>query len=170
MKITLTSYRHWMLMLLALVAHSFVPLIAQAQPAQRQISGHVRSASEGTPISGASVSLKGTNVAVATNDDGRYTITVPNDGAVLVFTFLGHEAQEVATGQRTTIDITLSPSQEVISEVVVTALGIERETKSLGYSVGTVDGEDLVRVPQTNVINAMSGRIPGVVINQTGGP
>lgn len=157
-------------MLLALIAHSVFPFMAQAQTGQRQVTGLVRSASEGTPISGASVSVKGTSVAAATNDNGRYSINVPNAEAVLVFTFLGHESLEVTVGQRSTIDVTLSPSQELISEVVVTALGIERETKSLGYSVAKVDGEDIVRVPQTNVVNSMSGRIPGVVINQTGGP
>lgn len=109
-------------MLLALIAHSVFPFMAQAQTGQRQVTGLVRSASEGTPISGASVSVKGTSVAAATNDNGRYSINVPNAEAVLVFTFLGHESLEVTVGQRSTIDVTLSPSQELISEVVVTAL------------------------------------------------
>lgn len=167
MKMT-TSNGRCLLVLFILIAYSLAPFIAYGQ--QRQVSGQVRSSDGGVLISGASVSVKGTAAAAATNDDGRYTISVPGPGAVLVFTYLGHEPQEITVGQRTSIDVTLSPSQEMLSEVVVTALGIERETKSLGYSVGKVDGEDLVRVPQTNVVNAMSGRLPGVVINQTGGP
>src|SRR5690606_6163183 len=67
-------------------------------------------------------------------------------------------------------DVSLAVAEKQLDEVVVTALGIERETKSLGYAVGKVAGEDMVNVPQENVINALAGRVPGVTINQTGGP
>ncbi len=157
-------------MLLALVAYSVVPFLAQAQSGQRQVSGQVRSAADGTPISGASVSVRGTNVATATNEEGRYSINVQGADAVLIFTFLGHEALGVSVGQRTSIDVTLSPSQEMISEVVVTALGIERETKSLGYSVGVVGGEEMVKVAQENIFGGLAAKLPGVTLSETSGP
>lgn len=167
MRILLTFYGKWMLMLFAIAAISLIPPVAHAQ--QRQVSGLVRSSTDGAIVSGASISLRGTNVATATNEEGRYTISVPNNDAVLVFTYLGHEPQEVVVGQRTTIDVSLSPSQEMLSEVVVTALGIRREERSLGYSVGKVDGESLNNVIQENLLGGISGKIPGVTLNQTGG-
>lgn len=170
MNVRLTHFGKWILLLFAITAFSFTHSISQAQPGQRQVSGQVRTSSDGAPVSGASINLQGTNTATATDDDGRYLITVPNNDAVLVFSYLGHESQQVAVGQRNTIDVTLSPSQEMLGEVVVTALGIQRESKSLGYSVGVVGGEEMVKVAQENIFGGLAAKLPGVTLSETSGP
>ncbi|RQP19615.1 MAG: SusC/RagA family TonB-linked outer membrane protein, partial [Parapedobacter sp.] len=144
------------------------PVVAQQQ--SRSVSGVVRSSTDSAPLEGVGVAIKGSETRAATDANGKYTIRVTGDQPVLVFRSVGYEPQEIAVNNKQVIDVSLVPTEEQLDEVVVTALGIEREKKSLGYSVGTVAGEDLVRVPQTNVVNALSGRVPGVTINQTGGP
>ena len=133
-----------------------------------KVTGVVTSASDGLGLPGLSIIIKGTNTGTVTNQEGRYTIDVPSDG-ILVFSFVGFETQEVAVGGRTSIDIVMQESMAALDEVVVTALGIKREEKSLGYSVGRVDGEEFTRVAQENFLNSMAGKISGVTINSTGG-
>ncbi len=131
------------------------------------VTGTVKAA-DGSLLPGLSIVVKGTTVGTTTNVDGKYNIEVPND-ATLLFSFIGFEPQEVVVGGKSVIDVTMEPSIESLDEVVVTALGIKREEKSLGYSVGTVAGEELSRVVQENVLNSMAGKVTGVQINQTGG-
>lgn len=133
-----------------------------------RVSGTVTSSEDGVGLPGVSVLVKGTQQGTITDSEGKYSITVPNNAAVLVFTFIGYTGQEVAVNGRTTVDLALEPNVEQLGEVVVTALGIEREERSLGYSVAEVDGDDLNHVAQENVLNALSGRVPGVTINSTG--
>lgn len=131
------------------------------------VTGTVKAA-DGSLLPGLSIVVKGTTVGTTTNPDGKYTIDVPND-ATLLFSFIGFEPQEIVVAGKSVIDVTMQPSIESLDEVVVTALGIKREEKSLGYSVGTVAGEELSRVVQENVLNSMAGKVTGVQINQTGG-
>jgi TonB-linked SusC/RagA family outer membrane protein len=132
------------------------------------VTGTVESDS-GELLPGVSIIVKGTNTGVITNIDGKYSITAPNNQAVLVFSFVGMETQEVSVDGRSNINVTLVTSSIGVDEVVVTALGIKREEKSLGYSVGKVAGEELTRVVQENVLNSMAGKVTGVQINSTGG-
>ncbi|HWK57922.1 MAG TPA: SusC/RagA family TonB-linked outer membrane protein [Parapedobacter sp.] len=136
----------------------------------REITGTVRSAEDGSVLADVSVSVKGTAIASRTSASGTYAIRVSGADVVLVFSNVGYERQEVRVGSRSVVDVSLAVAEKQLDEVVVTALGIERETKSLGYAVGKVAGEDMVNVPQENVMNALAGRVPGVTINQTGGP
>ena len=137
--------------------------------AQQEVTGIVRS-DDGELLPGVSVVLKGTITGVTTDFDGNYSINVPSNASVLVFSYLGMQTQEVVVGNRSTIDVALATSSQELDEVVVTALGITREKKSLGYSVSEVDGDDLDNVPQENILNALSGKISGVALNSTGGP
>lgn len=137
--------------------------------AQVNITGTVQS-DDGEKLPGVSIVEKGTSNGVITYVDGEFSITVSNAQAVLVFSFVGMETQEVELGGRTDINVTLSTSSIGVDEVVVTALGISREKKSLGYSVGEVDGEELQKVAQDNVLNSLAGKVAGVTINSTGGP
>lgn len=137
--------------------------------AQIRVSGVVTSNS-GELLPGATILVKGTTQGVTTNLDGQYSLSVPGTSSVLVFSFVGMQTQEIPVGNQTEINVTLSPSTIGVDEVVVTALGIRREKKALGYSVGEVKGEDLQRVTQTNVLSALSGKVAGVAINQTSGP
>ena len=136
--------------------------------AQQGVTGVV-SSDDGELLPGVSVVVKGTTTGVTTDFDGIYSITVPNSSAVLVFSYLGMETKEVAVGNQTTLNVTMATSSEQLDEVVVTALGISREKKSLGYSVSEVGGDALDNVPQENVLNALSGKVSGVNINSTGG-
>lgn len=136
--------------------------------AQQGVTGVV-SSDDGELLPGVSVVVKGTTTGVTSDFDGIYSITVPNSSAVLVFSYLGMETKEVAVGNQTTLNVTMATSSEQLDEVVVTALGISREKKSLGYSVSEVGGDALDNVPQENVLNALSGKVSGVNINSTGG-
>lgn len=123
---------------------------------------------ENGPVAGVTVTEKGTTNATTTDNYGRYAITVNNANSVLVFTFVGYQTMETAVSGRQTVNVTIENTAQELTGVVVTALGITREKKSLGYSVEEVAGKEMNRVAQENVLNAMSGKVAGVTINQTG--
>ncbi len=133
------------------------------------ISGKVTSSSDNKGLPGVTVLVKGTQIGVITDINGNYSIEVPNQSATLVFSYIGYETQEVLVGSRTVINLELIESVSQLDEVVVTALGITRKEKSLGYSVGTVEGDDLNKVVQENVMSSLAGKVSGVTINKTGG-
>ncbi len=142
---------------------------AVQQPADRSVKGKV-SAQDGSALPGVNVVVKGTRTGTTTDGYGNYVISVPEGGAtVLVFSYIGYKTQEVTLGSRTALDVSLEESTEVLQEAVVTALGIKREERSLGYSVGKIQGKELNRVVQENVLNGMAGKVAGVTINSTGG-
>ncbi len=132
------------------------------------VTGTVKS-DAGELLPGVSIVVKGTSTGVITNIDGNYSISAPNAQSVLLFSFVGMQPQEISVDGRTKIDVTLITTSIGVDEVIVTALGIKREEKSLGYSVGTVGGEELTRVVQENVLNSMAGKVTGVQISSTGG-
>ncbi|QDK78617.1 SusC/RagA family TonB-linked outer membrane protein [Spirosoma sp. KCTC 42546] len=140
---------------------------ARSKPA-RSITGNVTLGTNNQPIAGVNVLIKGTQIGTVTDKSGNYSITVNNDNAVLVYSFIGYKTQEIAVGNKSVIDVALVENNEVLGEVVVTALGIKREARSLGYSVGEVQGKDLSRVAQENVLNSLAGRVAGVQISSTG--
>jgi len=152
----------WILMVLCTTS-------VMAQSVQHTVSGNLTSSEDGMPLPGVSVVLKGTTQGVSSDFDGNYSINVPNGNGVLIFSYIGFEAQEVAVNGRTSINVTLEPGAQALDEVVVTALGIKRADKSLGYSVENVAGEELTRVAQENVLNSLSGKVAGVTLNSTGG-
>ena len=122
------------------------------------------------PLAGVTVLEKGTTHGLITDTNGKYSIAVPR-GATLVFSFLGMQTQEYQVLDQKVINVVLSPTTQMMDEVVVTALGISREKKSLGYAVTEVSGEDMTRVRDLNVVNSLSGRVSGVVVTQgTFGP
>lgn len=118
---------------------------------------------------GVTVTEKGTSNATQTDANGRYSITVKNENSTLQFTNVGYLMTEAHVRGRELLNITLKSSAQELGDVVVTALGITREKKSLGYSVEEVAGKEMVRVPQENILSAISGKVPGVTINQTSG-
>ena len=137
--------------------------------AQQEVTGVVTD-NTGDLLPGVSVVLKGTVTGVTTDFDGNYSISVPDNTSVLLFSYLGMSTQEVTVGNRSTIDVIMEASSEELDEVVVTALGISREKKSLGYAVSEVGGDAIDNVPQENALNALSGKVSGVAINSTGAP
>ncbi len=135
--------------------------------AQRTVSGTVTD-TEGETLIGANVLVKGTNVGTVTDIDGKYSLKVPEGGNVLVFSYTGYTTQEVPLGASNVVDVTMS-SGVLLSDVVVTALGITKAEKSIGYSVQKVDGDKLVEAPEQNVVNSLGGRISGVQITNSSG-
>lgn len=136
---------------------------------QQEVRGVV-SSDAGELLPGVSVIVKGTTTGTTSDFDGNYSITVPNSSSVLVFSYLGMKTREITVGNQTTLNVVLETDSQQLDEVVVTALGISREKKSLGYSVSEVGGDALDNVPQENALNALSGKVSGVAINSTGGP
>ncbi len=142
---------------------------AKNSPAQNRI--HVKGivSDKNGPLVGVTVQEKGTRNLKSTNQSGAFEIDVKPD-AVLEFSFVGYSSLELAVNGRQDLTVQMEAGKgQELSGVVVTALGITRAKKSLGYSVGEIKGDDLNRVPETNVLNAMSGKVAGVTINSTGG-
>ncbi|MBB5285305.1 TonB-linked SusC/RagA family outer membrane protein [Rhabdobacter roseus] len=145
-------------------------LIATVGTAQvRQIKGKITAVEDGLGLPGASIIYKGTNIGSNTDADGNFALTVPDDG-VLVASFVGYLTQEIAIGSQTQFDIKLVADMRQLSEIVVTAFGIEREKKALGYTVQEIKGSALTESRSTNVANGLSGKIAGVRIQSNGGP
>ncbi len=136
---------------------------------QQTIRGKV-TGSDGSGIPGVNISIKGTTEGTISDIDGNYSLQVPNENTILVFSYVGFESQERVVGNSSTINIEMTEDVTALSEVVVTALGIKREEKSLGFSVGKVEGEEFTRVAQESFLTGMAGKVAGVTINQTGGP
>lgn len=153
--------------LLTLVVILLVPVFSALG---QTITGKVSSGA-GEPVSGATILLKGTSAAAVTNERGVYTLNagrklVPAD--VLIFRFLGYETQNTTVDGRSEINVVLQEERAALTEVVVTALGIRREEKSLGYAAQTV-GENAVKDARTNNwVNALSGKVAGLNIQGTG--
>lgn len=139
-----------------------------AQNAQT-ITGHITDAS-GKSLVGVTVTIKGKNVTTLTKDNGDFTVVAnPND--VLVFTSIGYKTQQQKAGNQSVINITLNTEVKGLENVVVTALGIRREKRSLGYSVTTVAGSSLTEARETNFVNGLEGKVAGVnVSNVATGP
>ena len=136
--------------------------------AQSKVKGIVKS-STGELLTGVTIMIKGTSDGVVTDADGKFTITVPNSQSVLIFSFIGMKTQEINVGSKTTFEIVMEVETLLMADVVVTALGLKREKKALGYSVGEVKGEQLTETPQMNVLNALQGKVSGVRISQMNG-
>ena len=122
----------------------------------------------GETLIGASIKIKGTSEGVTTDENGAFTISVPDD-AVLVISFVGFKTQEIPVAGKTTLNITLQPNEKMMSEVVVTALGIKREQKALGYAVSTVTSEQINASGNTNFASALYGKAAGVKITTAPG-
>lgn len=150
----------------------FVCLICclyQARAQSRTVTGTVTSGEDGTALPGVNVIVKGTSVGTTSDNSGRYSLTVESDNTILVFSFIGFQTTEITVGARTVVDVTMESDVKQLSEIVVTANAIEREMKSIGYAVSTVGGDELTKARETNVLNALTGKIAGVnITNQTG--
>ena len=141
----------------------------QAAPVQaKTVTGTVVD-SDGVPVPGVTIVVEGTTTGTTSNSDGTFTLSnAPLEGA-LVFSFIGYETQTLDLAGVTSLNVTLLPSFEELEEVVVTALGIERATKALTYSVSQVEGEELMKAQESNVGSALIGKIAGVDVTAIGG-
>ncbi|PVW17067.1 SusC/RagA family TonB-linked outer membrane protein [Marixanthomonas spongiae] len=133
---------------------------------EKQITGSVQDAS-GVPLLGVNILVKGTSTGTQTDFDGNYTIEA-STGETLVFSYVGYTPKEVVVGESNTIDVVLEQG-EALETVVVTALGISREKKSLGYSTQQVESEELTETRPSNALNSLSGKVAGVSISSPSG-
>ena len=130
-----------------------VLLAGNAWAQSRSVTGIVYDTDGKTPMVGATILVKNTTNGVISGIDGSYTIEVPGDDATLIFQSLGYDSQEITVGPRTRLDVTLKEAAQKIDEVVVTALGLTRSEKSVGYAISKVDGDILTQSTTTNWVS-----------------
>jgi len=140
----------------------------QAALAQTAVKGTVTDAKDGTPLPGVSIVVKGTLTGTVTDINGNYTLTVPAGYNDLIFSFVGMLTKEAKIDGRAIIDVTLEDDIVGLDEVVVTALGISRERKSLGYATQEVSGDEINQVKTNNFVSTLSGKVAGVQVKTSG--
>jgi len=138
-------------------------LIGQTYAQDRIITGKVTTSEDGSPLPGVSISVKGTTRGTSTNADGVYKISVGASSS-LTFSFVGFNSKTVEAGNQSTINVSLTANTSQLQEVVVTALGIKRSEKSLTYSAQSVKDEQLNTIRQTNLNNALAGKVAGIQV------
>ena len=135
----------------------------------RTITGTVSSLDDNGVLPGVNVIIKGSTTGTVTDIEGNYRITFPESATTLIFSFIGFEAQEVEVGTLSIIDVQLTTDITQLGEVVVTAAAIEREKRSLGYAVSTVDGDEVTDARDGNIWNSLAGKVPGLDISSSSG-
>jgi TonB-linked SusC/RagA family outer membrane protein len=134
----------------------------------RRVTGTVTDFTDGSTMPGVTVMVRGTNIGTVTDQNGRYELTVPAD-AVLVFSFIGMNTEEVTVGDRNIVNVAMVADVAILQEIVVTALGISRERKSLGYTVQEVDGDAVSRSLNPDLLTSLSGKVSGLEVRQSSG-
>lgn len=135
----------------------------------RTVTGIIINAEDSLPLPGANIVVKGTEIGAITNIDGYYFIDVPLTSDTLLYSFVGLQSQAVAINGRQNIDVVLSSGFYEVREVVVTALGISRDSKALGYSATSVNNEEITRSRDRSLLNALQGKVAGVNISAASG-
>ncbi len=133
------------------------------------VKGKVISSDTSEELIGVNVMVKGTSQGTITDINGDYSIDVPDENSVLLFSYIGFKEQEIPVAGRDVINVTLESDVEELEGVVVTALGIKRDEKALGYAVQKVEGELVSNVKEPDVMNALSGKVSGVSVIQADG-
>lgn len=138
-----------------------------AMAQDRTITGTVTGKDDGLPLPGVSVKVQGSKAGSMTNSQGKFTISVPSSAKALSFSFIGYTTQNLTIGGSTTFNVSLVPDAKSLNEVVVTALGITRQKKDLGYAATTVTSEEVNRANPVNVANGLQGKVSGLNISST---
>ena len=141
--------------------------IGLATAQTKKVTGRVISAEDNQPVIGAAIVVKGTTIGTITDFDGKFSLDVPNDAKSVMVSYVGLKGREIPI--TAVMNIKLESDSHALDEVVVTAMGISREKKSLGYAIQEVGSEELTKAGQINVTGALSGKVAGVQVNQFGG-
>ncbi|MEM9721218.1 MAG: SusC/RagA family TonB-linked outer membrane protein [Bacteroidota bacterium] len=152
---------------LACLTMSLMVLCSWVFAQQRTLSGTVVDP-EGEPMVGATVQVQGSNSGTLTNQEGRYELSIPENAAVLMVSYIGYATQEIAINGKTTLDVTLQTEEVQLGDVVITALGIRKESKKLGYATTTVAPEEVSVNRTPNFMNALQGKVAGVNVSTLG--
>ena len=134
--------------------------------AQTIVNGQITDAVSQEGLPGVTVVEKGTTNGAVTDLDGKYQLSVSSGDATLLFSYVGYVAQEIDLANQTQLDVALAISTTALSEVVVTALGLERDSRDLGYAVQRLDGQDIADVKSPNFVDNLAGQVAGVTISQ----
>ncbi|MDT7828834.1 SusC/RagA family TonB-linked outer membrane protein [Pricia sp. S334] len=134
---------------------------------EKQVTGTVIDAESEQPLPGASVVIQGTATGVVSDFDGNFEIKVPSEESVLEISYVGYTTQEILVGNKSDLTIPLAIEASTLDEVVVTALGIRKETKALGYAVQEVEGSSLEKAKEPNVVNSLTGKVAGLTIKNS---
>jgi TonB-linked SusC/RagA family outer membrane protein len=147
---------------------------AQAVYAQRTVTGKIVSSDDQSALPGVNILVKGTTTGTISDANGNYSIGVSSDSDVLVFSFVGFSSVEEVVGSRSTINVGLATDAKQLSEIVVTALGIEKDKSQIGYAVQEVQGDQLVKARDPNPIGNLTGKVAGLTVASSpellGGP
>ena len=146
-----------------------ISMFQHAYSQDRTVTGTVTSAEDNSPLPGVNVTVKGATRGTTTGADGRYSLEGVGNDATLVFSFIGLSSQEVVVGNRTIVDVQMKADVRQLGEVVVTAVGITREKRQIGYAVNNVDGAELIKARDPNLLNSLAGKVAGVTITQQSG-
>ncbi len=130
----------------------------------RMVTGSVTTRDDGTALAGVNIKVKYANIGTQTDGSGSYSIKVGGDTTILVFSYIGFETQEIKVGSRSQLDVGLAEDTRQLGEVVVTALGIRREEKSIGFGAQKLDGGELSNVREANLVHSLSGKLAGVQV------
>ncbi|MGV3561160.1 SusC/RagA family TonB-linked outer membrane protein [Larkinella arboricola] len=141
--------------------------VAGAQAQDRRVTGTILSGKDQQPIAGVSVVIKNTTLGTSSDADGKFSLSAPAN-AVLVFSSIGFLGREVPIGNQTVLTVTLEEGSQNLNEVVVTALGIKKEAKRLGYATANVSSEQITTNRTVNFMNALQGKVAGVNISSLG--
>jgi TonB-linked SusC/RagA family outer membrane protein len=159
------TVRRKMRLAMALIFCLCLTYVARGQ--NSTITGKVTSSADGSAIPGVSVLVKGTSLGTTTTADGTYAVNASSQSAVLVFSFIGFETQEVPVGTQTAINVTMKEDITQLSEVVVTALGITKDAAKVGFAVTAVNGDQLNKARETNFAMSLQGRVAGLNVKGT---
>ena len=141
--------------------------VVQAQTVQ--ITGKVTLAEDGSPIPGVAIVVKGTTIGTSTDFDGNYTLAVSKDATALLFSYVGMKTQEVAIAGKTVLNVAMEPDVLNLGQVVVTAIGITREKRALGYTVQDVSSDAIDKSKTPNIINSLTGKVAGLRVTSSSG-
>lgn len=146
-------------------------ILSSSSWAQNVVTGTLMDLQDGTPLAGATVLEKGTTNGTITDIDGAYSLTLTGESDILVFSYTGYSTIEVAIAGRSTVDVELDFGAQALDEIVVTAFGIEKQKKALGYAVTEINGDELIQAKEVNVAAQLAGKVPGLdVTRPTTGP
>ena len=130
--------------------------------AQYLVTGKITSGEDQSPLPGVNILVKGTSNGTITDVNGDYSLNASSGNDVLIFSFVGFVTQEAAIGNRSSVSVILASDAKQLSEVVVTAFGIEKDAARLGYAVQKVNGNDLLKAREPNPLNGLIGKVAGL--------
>jgi TonB-linked SusC/RagA family outer membrane protein len=143
--------------------------LVSAKAQDRRVTGTVISSEDNSEVPGVNVVVKGTSIGTITDMDGKYAIDVPSNESILVFSYIGLTTEEIVVGSSSVIDVTMMPDLQELSEIVITAMGLEKEKRELNYATQNVDSDVITQSQQQNLANSLQGKVAGLSIRQSSG-